>query len=163
YGDKFNPLSAGLNLRKLKQAVHGIDFGPMVPGLRNRLRTPDKRVQLAPEQFVKDIARLKDWERERGHPARFASIPANGHLLLIGRRQLRSNNSWLHNTERLLKGKPRCTVLIHPEDAAERGLEQGQTVKVQSEKGSIELACEISDEMMRGVVSIPHGWGHDRK
>jgi anaerobic selenocysteine-containing dehydrogenase len=175
YGDKFNPLSAGLNLRKLKQAVHGIDFGPLTPGLHKRLRTPNKLIHLAPEEFVKDIARLKDWEiRERGHLARIdsserthseqeESISANGHLLLIGRRQLRSNNSWLHNTERLLKGKPRCTMLIHPEDAAERGLEQGQTVKVRSETGSIEIACEISDEMMRGVVSIPHGWGHDRK
>lgn len=175
YGDKFNPLSAGLNLRKLKQAVHGIDFGPLTPGLHKRLRTPNKLIHLAPEEFVKDIARLKDWEiRERGHLTRIdsserthseqeESISANGHLLLIGRRQLRSNNSWLHNTERLLKGKPRCTMLIHPEDAAERGLEQGQTVKVRSETGSIEIACEISDEMMRGVVSIPHGWGHDRK
>jgi len=174
YGDKFNPLSAGLNLRRLKRAVHGIDFGPLTPGLRQRLRTPDKLIHLAPEEFVKDIARLKDWEhRQHGHSVIDAAehidsdqevrIPANGHLLLIGRRHLRSNNSWLHNTERLLKGKPRCTMLIHPEDAADRGLEQGQTVKVRSEKGSIEIACEISDEMMRGVVSIPHGWGHDRK
>jgi anaerobic selenocysteine-containing dehydrogenase len=180
HGDKFNPFSAGLNLRKLKKAVHGIDLGPLTPGIRKRLRTADKRIHLAPEEFVKDIARLQDWQcgqrphrRERGHPARIdsaerahsekASVSANGHLLLIGRRQLRSNNSWLHNSERLLKGKLRCTMLIHPEDAADRGLEQGQRVRVRSEKGSIEIACEISDEMMRGVVSIPHGWGHDRK
>jgi anaerobic selenocysteine-containing dehydrogenase len=177
YGDRFNPFSKGLNLRRLKQAMHGIDFGPLTECIRTRLRTPDKRIHLAPEEFVKDIARLKDWERrqswERGHPARIAStdshsphseaVTPNGHLLLIGRRQLRSNNSWLHNTERLLKGKPRCTMLIHPEDAAERGVEQGQIVRVRSETGSIDIACEISDEMMRGVVSIPHGWGHNRK
>jgi anaerobic selenocysteine-containing dehydrogenase len=177
YGDRFNPFSKGLNLRRLKQAVHGIDFGPLTECIRTRLRTPDKRIHLAPEEFVKDIARLKDWERqqsgEREHPARLASTDSHspdseaatldGHLLLIGRRQLRSNNSWLHNTERLLKGKPRCTMLIHPEDAAERGVEQGQTVRVRSETGSIDIACEISDEMMRGVVSIPHGWGHNRK
>jgi anaerobic selenocysteine-containing dehydrogenase len=175
HGDKFNPLSAGLNLRKLKQAVHGIDFGPLTPGLRKRLCTPDKRVHLAPGEFVKDIARLREWEgqqrkylacidsEERTHSNQEAGISDNGHLLLIGRRHLRSNNSWLHNTERLVKGKPRCTMLIHPEDAADRGFEEGQTVKVQSETGSIEIACEISDEMMRGVVSIPHGWGHDRK
>jgi len=177
YGDRFNPFSKGLNLRRLKQAVHGIDFGPLTECIRTRLRTPDKRIHLAPEEFVKDIARLKHWERqqsgEREHPARLASTDSHsphseaatldGHLLLIGRRQLRSNNSWLHNTERLLKGKPRCTMLIHPEDAAERGVEQGQTVRVRSETGSIDIACEISDEMMRGVVSIPHGWGHNRK
>ena len=175
YGDKFNPLSKGLNLRRLKKAVHGIDLGPLKPCIRTRLRTPNKHIQLAPEELVKDIARLKDWERrERGHPARItspervhfdqdASTASNGHLLLIGRRHLRSNNSWLHNTERLLKGKPRCTMLIHPDDAADRGLEQGQKVRVRSEIGSIEIACEITDAMMPGVVSIPHGWGHDRK
>ena len=171
YGDKFNPLAEGLNLRKLKKAVHGIDLGPLTPCLRTRLRTPDKLIHLAPEEFVKDIARLKRQERAHGgdiestqarHPHSEAAT-SNGHLLLIGRRHLRSNNSWLHNTERLLKGKPRCTMLIHPEDAGERGLEQGQMVRVRSEKGSLEIACEISDEMMRGVVSIPHGWGHDRK
>ncbi len=178
YGDRFNPFSKGLNLRKLKQSVHGIDLGPLTPCLRTRLRTQDKRIHLAPEALVKDLPRLQNRERresrERGYPARIdpskhihfdqeASIPSNGHLLLIGRRQLRSNNSWLHNTERLVKGKPRCTMLIHPGDAADRELEQGQTVRVRSETGSIEIACEISDEIMRGVVSIPHGWGHNRK
>jgi len=170
YGDRFNPFSKGLNLRKLKKAVHGIDFGPLTPCLRTRLQTADKRIHLAPEVFVKDIARLKESRRwERGDPARIESTESrdaaasNGHLLLIGRRQLRSNNSWLHNAERLVKGKPRCTLLIHPADAADRGMEQGQTVRVRSVTGSIEIACEISDEIMRGVVSIPHGWGHNRK
>jgi len=170
YGDRFNPFSKGLNLRKLKKAVHGIDFGPLTPCLRTRLQTADKRIHLAPEVFVKDIARLKESRRwERGDPAHIESTESrdaaasNGHLLLIGRRQLRSNNSWLHNAERLVKGKPRCTLLIHPADAADRGMEQGQTVRVRSETGSIEIACEISDEIMRGVVSIPHGWGHNRK
>jgi anaerobic selenocysteine-containing dehydrogenase len=170
YGDRFNPFSKGLNLRKLKKAVHGIDFGPLTPCLRTRLQTADKRIHLAPEVFVKDIARLKESTRwERADPARIESTESrnaaasNRHLLLIGRRQLRSNNSWLHNAERLVKGKPRCTLLIHPADAADRGMEQGQAVKVRSETGSIEIACEISDEIMRGVVSIPHGWGHNRK
>jgi len=170
YGDRFNPFSKGLNLRKLKKAVHGIDFGPLTPCLRTRLQTADKRIHLAPEVFVKDIARLKESRRwERGDPARIESTESrdaaasNGQLLLIGRRQLRSNNSWLHNAERLVKGKPRCTLLIHPADAADRGMEQGQTVRVRSVTGSIEIACEISDEIMRGVVSIPHGWGHNRK
>jgi anaerobic selenocysteine-containing dehydrogenase len=81
---------------------------------------------------------------------------------LIGRRQLRSNNSWLHNTERLLRGKPQCTMLMHPADAAHRNLTSGQNVLVKSRVGSVEVPIEISDEIMPGVVSIPHGWGHDR-
>ena len=83
-------------------------------------------------------------------------------LLLIGRRQLRSNNSWLHNSARMVSGKPRCTMLMHPDDAAHREMKSGQTVLVQSRAGSIEIDLEISDEMMPGTVSIPHGWGHGR-
>ena len=86
----------------------------------------------------------------------------NGDLLLIGRRQLRSNNSWMHNSERLVKGKPQCTILMHPADAAHRQLANGQDVLVQSRVGSIVVPIEVSEEMMRGVVSIPHGWGHGR-
>jgi anaerobic selenocysteine-containing dehydrogenase len=161
YGDKLNPFSKGLNLRKLKKEVHGIDLGPLRPCLPKRLRTADKRLQLAPKALVEDIERLKAWERV--HHARHAAPESNGHLLLIGRRRLRSNNSWMHNSERLVKGKPACTMLMHPEDAAERALEQGQRVVVRSRAGSIEIPIEISEEMMPGVVSIPHGWGHDRK
>ncbi|MFQ5652329.1 MAG: molybdopterin dinucleotide binding domain-containing protein, partial [bacterium] len=83
-------------------------------------------------------------------------------LSLIGRRQLRSNNSWMHNSERLVKGKARCTLLMHPRDAAARNLENGQMVEVRSRVGKIEIKVEVSDEMMAGVVSIPHGWGHHR-
>src|SRR4030095_3630684 len=89
----------------------------------------------------------------------------NSHLLLIGRRQLRSNNSWMHNSQRLVKGnpaKPPCTILMHPTDAGARGFMSGQQVLVQSRVGSIRLPVEVSEEMMPGVVSIPHGWGHDR-
>ena len=137
----------------------------MRPCLPKRLRTSDKRIQLAPKALVEDIERLKAWERasERGHPARNTTPESNGHLLLIGRRGLRSNNSWMHNSERLVKGKPQCTMLMHPEDAAERALEQGQRAVVKSRTGSIEIPIEISDEMMQGVVCIPHGWGHDRQ
>src|ERR1044071_381983 len=155
YGAKVNPFSKGLTLRKLKQAVHGIDLGPLSACLPGRLRTSDKRIELAPEVLVKDIERGK---------AKFdnASVPSNGDLLLIGRRQLRSNNSWLHNSQRLLRGKPRCTMLMHPTDAANRHLASGQKVRVQSRVGFVEVPLEISEEMMPGVVSIPHGWGHDR-
>lgn len=154
YGARVNPFSKGLTLRKLKKAPHGIDLGPLKSCLPARLLTRDKHIDLAPEVFVNDIERVK---------ARFASPHTNGELLLIGRRHLRSNNSWMHNSERLVKGKPQCTILMHPEDAAHRGLEQGQKVLVQSRVGSIVLPVEISDEMMPGVVSIPHGWGHDRE
>ena len=158
YGDKFNPLSKGLNLRKLKKSVHGIDLGALLPCLPKRLRTPDKRIQLAPEQFVQDVERLRDWEHQFG-----AARSTGNELFLIGRRQLRSNNSWLHNSERLVNGKPRCTMLMNAKDAARRNLAHGQTVLVSSKAGSIQIPIEISDAMMLGVVSIPHGWGHDRK
>ena len=156
YGSGVNLFANGLTLRKLKQAEHGIDLGPLTSCLPGRLRTADKCIELAPEVIVKDVARVK---------AKFLETPAhdsNGHLLLIGRRQLRGNNSWMHNTERLVKGKPACTIIMHPEDAANRDLITGQNALVRSRVGSIMLPVEVSDEMMRGVVSIPHGWGHDR-
>jgi len=159
YGARLNPFSKGLTLRKVRKAVHGIDLGPLTPCLPGRLRTNDKQIDVAPEVLVKDIERVK---------TRFLNeaYESNGHLLLIGRRQLRSNNSWMHNSERLVKGnplKPQCTVLMHPTDAANRDLLDGQKVVVRSRVGSIVLPVEISDKIMRGVVSIPHGWGHDRK
>jgi anaerobic selenocysteine-containing dehydrogenase len=164
YGSRLNPFFKkassspavkGLTLRKLKAAPHGIDLGPLNSCLPERLRTSDKRIELAPEVLVKDVERVK---------ARFdnAPLPANGHLLLIGRRQLRGNNSWMHNSERLLRGKPACTILMNPADAAHRKLKPGQDVSVRSSVGSVVVPIEISEEMMPGVVSIPHGWGHAR-
>jgi anaerobic selenocysteine-containing dehydrogenase len=173
YGGKLNPLSKGLTLKKLKREVHGIDLGPLRSCLPGRLRTADKQIELAPEALVKDVERVKakliDWDR--GRPARqgwLTSAPNGSHssdcnLLLIGRRQLRSNNSWMHNSERLLRGKTQCTILMHPLDAEQRRLIQGQNVSVRSRVGSIVVPVEISEEMMPGVVSIPHGWGHDRQ
>ena len=84
-------------------------------------------------------------------------------ILLIGRRHVRSNNSWLHNSYRLVKGKPRCTLMLHPETAKEYGIKDGQEVKVTSRVGSVTIVAEVTDELMPGVVSIPHGWGHGRK
>ncbi len=156
YGGGLNPFAEGLTLRKVRRAVHGIDLGPLMPCLPGRLRTPGKRIELAPELLVKDVERVKT--------KFFASAPhhANGELLLIGRRQLRGNNSWMHNSRRLVKGKPQCTILMHPSDAAQRKLAPGQEVVVRSRVGTVVLPLEISAEMMPGVVSIPHGWGHDR-
>lgn len=157
YGAQVNPFSKGLTLRKLKKAVHGIDLGPLRPCLPGRLRTADKRIELAPDVLVKDVERVK---------AKFLnalSLHSNGHLLLIGRRDLRSNNSWMHNSARLVRGKVQCTMLMHPTDAAKRQLSPGQEVSVRSRVGSVVVPIEISEEMMPGVVSIPHGWGHDRQ
>ena len=156
YGACVNPFSKGLTLKKVKNAPHGIDLGPLKPCLPGRLQTADKCIELAPEAIVKDVARVQ---------ARFfdsVAAHANGDLWLIGRRQLRSNNSWMHNSERLVKGKTQCIILMHPADAAHRELVSGQSVEVRSRVGSIVLPVEVSDEMMPGVVSIPHGWGHDR-
>ena len=146
-----------LSLKQLAEAPHGIDLGPLQPCLPERLFTPGKKIPLAPEIFVQDITRLTK-EIENWKTATESHFP----LLLTGRRQLRSNNSWMHNSYRLVKGRERCTLLIHPEDARKAGIEDGQEVKVASSVGAIQIIVEISSEMMPGVVSIPHGWGHRR-
>jgi anaerobic selenocysteine-containing dehydrogenase len=156
YGARFNPFSNGLTLRKVKNAQHGIDLGPLSACLPERLCTADKQIELAPGVIINDVERVKSKFFDHG------SHESNGHLRLIGRRQLRSNNSWMHNAERLLRGKPQCTILMHPSDAAHRKLISGQNVVVRSRVGAVEVPLEISDEIMPGVVSIPHGWGHDR-
>ncbi len=159
YGTGINPFSQGLTLRKLKEAAHGIDLGPLCSCLPGRLRTSDKRIELAPTVLVKDVERVKAKLLDN------ASRHSNGDLLLIGRRRLRSNNSWMHNSQRLVKGQPgksRCTILMNPLDAAQRDLRPGQKVSVRSRVGDVVLPMEISEEMMPGVVSIPHGWGHGR-
>src|SRR4030095_1813533 len=139
----------------LEDNPHGIDLGPLEPSLPGRLMTPGKRIQLAPELLVRDLARVES-ELLASPRAR------NGELLLVGRRDLRSNNSWMHNSQRLVKGPERCTLLMHPDDARARGLAQGQTVQVRSRVGSIPVRLELTDAVMPGVVSLPHGWGHGR-
>jgi anaerobic selenocysteine-containing dehydrogenase len=153
YGKKF---SSGLTLEKLKKSPHGMDLGPLESCFPERLRTPSKRIALAPELLVKDIERVKVKLLENG----VAHRPDD--LLLVGRRQLRSNNSWMHNSERLVKGRPRCTLLMNPRDAAERNITMGQQVRVSSRTSAIEIPVEICEDIMPGVISIPHGWGHDR-
>nr|HEX4312957.1 molybdopterin oxidoreductase family protein [Kofleriaceae bacterium] len=142
-----------LSLAKLRAQPHGIDLGALEPRLPKRLGTRDRRVQLAPRAYLDDLPRLE---------ARWRDAAAATELVLIGRRHLRSNNSWLHNSQRLVKGPVRCTLLIHPADAASRGLADGATARVATPAGAIELPVEVSDAMMPGVVSIPHGWGHAR-
>jgi anaerobic selenocysteine-containing dehydrogenase len=152
YGTGFRPFAMGLNLRRLKGAPHGIDLGPLQPSLVRRLGKGDKRIQAAPALFLEDLPRLVR-RLEAGAPEA---------LTLIGRRQVRSNNSWMHNAERLMRGKDRCTLLLHPQDAESRGVRDGDRVRVKSRVGEVEVPAEVSDEMLPGVVSLPHGWGHHR-
>ncbi len=146
-----------LDMGKVRRSPHGIDLGPLRPNLVRRLRTKDKRVKLAPPVLVEEAGRLAELAAERE-----AARRKGFDLTLIGRRSLRSNNSWMHNSARLMKGADRCTAMLHPDDADARGLSDGQLVKVASAVGTIEVPLEISDQMRPGVVSIPHGFGHGR-
>jgi anaerobic selenocysteine-containing dehydrogenase len=140
------------NLAALAESPSGIDFGALNAGmLPDRLRTKDKKMNCAPEAMIADLARLK------AEPAR----APDSNLLLIGRRHVRSNNSWLHNVTRLVKGPDRCTMLINPVDARARNLGDGSLAEVSSRVGMIRVPVEVSDDMMPGTISIPHGWGHD--
>jgi anaerobic selenocysteine-containing dehydrogenase len=141
-----------LSLEQLQENPHGLDLGALEARLPERLLTPNKRLQLAPDLLIADLSRAKI-ELEQPSPE----------LVLIGRRELRSNNSWMHNSERLVRGKNRCTLMIHPTDAIKKGILQGSSVKVLSRVGSIELPAEITENIMPGVVSIPHGYGHARE
>ncbi|WP_122316711.1 molybdopterin oxidoreductase family protein [Pseudomonas cichorii] len=140
-----------LSVEALRDHPHGLDLGPLKPNLTHRLKTANGRIQAAPEAVMADLSRFT------GSPA-----PQADELLLIGRRHVRSNNSWMHNYHRLVKGKPRHQLLMHPDDLASRGLNDGQQVRVESRVGTIEVQVLGSAEMMPGVVSLPHGWGHAR-
>ncbi len=143
-----------LSLRKLRRSPSGVDLGPLEPRLRKLLRTKSNAVELAPKVFLDDLPRLAE-RLERGAD--------EGALVMIGRRHIRSNNSWLHNSERLVKGDPRCTLLVHPADAAARGLVDGALATLTSAVGAIEVPVEVSDSVMPGVVCLPHGFGHHRE
>ncbi|NMY08983.1 molybdopterin oxidoreductase family protein [Pseudomonas veronii] len=148
YGDTS---SHQLSVAMLAEHPHGVDLGPLTPNLAARLKTANGRVQAAPAVILADLARFT------AQP-----LPPADELLLIGRRHVRSNNSWMHNYHRLVKGKPRHQLLMHPEDLARRQLSDGQRVKVSSRIGMIEVEVAASLDMMPGVVSLPHGWGHGR-
>ena len=151
WGDGYGRDPAGLTLESFRAAPHGIDRGPMVPNAREVVSTPSGLIDVAPVYITADLERLR---------ARLDR--ANEGLVLTSRRHLRSNNSWMHNVKVLVKGKDRCTLLIHPDDAAKAGVTDGVLARVTSEAGALEVPVEISDEMMPGVVSLPHGWGHDK-
>ncbi|MGW4367073.1 molybdopterin oxidoreductase family protein [Nocardia takedensis] len=149
---------SGVTVRKLRKTTGGIDLGPLRPRLRSVIGTKDRKVRLAPKDFLTAARDLIE-DARRGMAT---TNPADGFdLRLIGRRHLRSNNSWLHNLPSMVKGRPRCTALMHPDDATDRGLTDGDPVTVSSKNGSIVVPVEVSDEIRRGTVAIPHGWGHD--
>jgi anaerobic selenocysteine-containing dehydrogenase len=148
FGDAFGTEPDGLTLQRLRDSPHGIDLGPMTSRIPEILRTPSGRVELAPEPIMADIPRLRE----------SVDSPTDG-LLLIGRRHLRSNNSWMHNLPALAGGTNRCTLQIHPDDAARLGI--ADTAVITGPAGKLEVPVEITDAIRPGVVSLPHGWGHD--
>jgi anaerobic selenocysteine-containing dehydrogenase len=151
YGDQFGARPDGLTLAKVRAARGGIDLGPLAPRIPELLRTVSGMIELAPPLLVEDVAR--------------AAADLDGpvpDLVVIGRRQLRSNNSWMHNLPTLAAGKFRCTALVHPHDAARLGLRHGGRARVARGTAAIEVEVAVDDAMMPGVVSVPHGWGHDQ-
>ena len=151
YGDAFGSQPDGLSLAALERAPHGLDLGPLEPRIPEVLRTPSGKIELAPDAIVEDVERL-----------RRSLATTSSDLVMVGRRHLRSNNSWMHNLPVLVKGKPTCTLHVHPNDAARLGLRDGGTARIASRVGTVEAPVEITDAIMPGVVSLPHGWGHDR-
>ncbi|HTL83771.1 MAG TPA: molybdopterin-dependent oxidoreductase [Acidimicrobiia bacterium] len=152
YGDGFGANPEGLSLDVLEANPHGVDLGALEPRVPDVLRTATGMIELAPAACVEDVPRLRAaLDRRR----------RDNSLVLVGRRDLRSNNSWMHNLNVLVKGKARCTVHVHPDDARRVGITDGAAVRVRSDSGEVRLPAEITDAVMPGVVSIPHGWGHD--
>ncbi|WP_328745913.1 molybdopterin oxidoreductase family protein [Streptomyces sp. NBC_00285] len=151
YGDGFGVRPDGLSLTKLLAHLHGIDLGPLGSRLPQPLKTRSGRVELLPQPIADDLPRLREALRHR----------ADG-LVLIGRRHLRSNNSWMHNVPALTGGTNRCTLHIHPEDAERLGLTDGAPVRIKGAGGEVVTEAELTDVVRPGVVSLPHGWGHDR-
>ncbi len=141
-----------LSMDKIREHPHGLDLGPLRPSLIERLNTANGRIQLLPEFIAADLPRL----------ARAARAPLPQDLLLIGRRHVRSNNSWLHNSHRLVKGKPRWKLLMHPDDMAERKLRDDDQVEIASRVGAVVTQVSACEDIMPGVVCLPHGWGHQR-
>ncbi len=141
-----------LSLSALDEHPHGLDLGPLRANLALRLATASKTVEAAPQVLLDDLQRLA-----------LQAPPAPGELLLIGRRHVRSNNSWMHNFHRLVKGKPRHQLLMHPQDLQQRQLQDGQRVRIRSRTGTLEVEVQACEDMMPGVVSLPHGFGHGRQ
>jgi anaerobic selenocysteine-containing dehydrogenase len=141
---------SGITMEQLEAAPHGLDLGPLQPSLLRRLQTASGQIDCAPALFMEALAALRE-----------SPAVAQAGLRLIGRRHVRSNNSWMHNAQRLVKGKPRHALWMHPDDLAARSIESGSRVRLHSAVGSVETEVEASDELARGVACLPHGFGHD--
>lgn len=150
YGDAFGANPDGISLQTLRDQPHGVDFGALKPRIPEVLRTPSGKVELAPAELIADLGRLEKAMSEVDFDE----------LMLIGRRHLRSNNSWMHNIEVLVKGKLRCTLQMHPEDAARAGIVDGGRARITSRVGSVDAVVEVTQNIRPRVVSLPHGWGH---
>jgi anaerobic selenocysteine-containing dehydrogenase len=150
YGAAFGANPTGLSLDVLLANPHGVDLGALEPRIPEGLRTPTGMIELSPPSLIADLVRLE------------ASIDKadNSQMLLVGRRDLKSNNSWMHNIKVLTKGSLSCTAHVHPDDAARLGLSDGATVRITSRVGSVDAPVEVTDSVRQGVVSLPHGWGH---
>ncbi|MDQ1372787.1 MAG: hypothetical protein QOJ09_125 [Actinomycetota bacterium] len=152
YGDRYGADPDGLSLADFKDKPDGLDMGPAISRVADAVCTPDGKIHLAPEYIVADLDRVHSR----------LDTPIDG-MVLVSRRHLRSKNTWLHNVRVLVKGKDRCTLMVHPIDAARLGMADGSQARVSSEAGSILAPVEITDEMLPGVVCLPHGWGHDKQ
>jgi len=150
YGDGFGARPDGLSLDRLLANPHGIDLGPLQPRIPELLQTPSGKVELHAAPIAADVERL-----------RAALDRRHDDLVLIGRRHLRSNNSWMHNVPALVKGRDRCTLQVHPADATRLALAEGDDAQITSRAGTLSARVEVTDRVMPGVVSLPHGWGHD--
>jgi anaerobic selenocysteine-containing dehydrogenase len=150
YGDRYLPWSKGLSLRRLAAFSHGLDLGPLEPGVSRRVLHRDRRIRLAAEPILSALVELET-----------NGMAGDDGLLLIGRRDLRSSNSWMHNIEALVSGRERCVLLVHPRDAERAGVRDGETAMLESRVYCGPVPVRVTDEMMQGVVSLPHGWGHN--
>jgi len=151
HGDRYLPWRRGINLRKVKSSPYGVDLGPARPGVRHRLDYKDGKIHLAAAPLIRAIAELeRELDRER----------ADGEVLLIGRRELRTNNSWMHNVPALVAGRERCVLYVNPYDAGRAGLRDSEPAQLESRVHSGVVPVRVTDEVMPGVVSLPHGWGH---
>lgn len=153
YGDFFGVVPGGLSLQKLLDNPNGVDLGPLEPRLPGVLSTPGGKISLMPEQIAGDLARISSGL------ARASDAAARG-LLMVGRRNTRTNNSWMHNLPTLAKGKFKGALEISPVDAKERGLVSGDIARVENKSGSVEVEVDVTEDMSPGTVSLPHGFGH---
>ncbi len=166
HGDRFDDSRDGLSLARVQAATHGIDLGPLEPRLPGYLGTPDAHIDLAPDLLVADVPRLSEYLRDAADAdaeatSADASQAPTRPMVLIGRRLLRTNNSWMGNIPSLAKGPDRCTLFVHPDDAARIGLSTGSSACVRSRVGELVAPVSLTDEVMPGVVSLPHGFGHN--